>query len=206
MSFPCGSAGKESTCSAGDLGSIPGLGWSPGEGKGYPFQYSGLENSMDCIVYGVPKSRTWLSNSHFHLHHKYILVVLFSRSVVSDLCDPMACSTPGFPVFFYLPELAQTHGPLSRWCHPTISSSVGPFSCLQSFPASGSFPVSQLFTSGGQCNGASASASVLPVNIQDCFPLGLTGSISLQSKGLSITLINSYLHEWFWLLLTLMIF
>ena len=74
--------------------------------------------------------------------------------------------------------------PLSQWCHPTISSYVIPFSsCLQSFPASGSFLVSQFFTSGGQIIGA--SASVLPVNIQDWFPLGLTGLISLKSKGLS---------------------
>ena len=64
--FPCGSAGKESTCNAGDLGSIPGLGRSPGEGKGYPLQYSGLENSTDCIVHGVAKSQTRLSNFHFH--------------------------------------------------------------------------------------------------------------------------------------------
>ena len=65
MGFPCGSAGKESACNVGDLGLIPGLGRSPGEGKGYPFQYSGLENSMDCIVHGVAKSRTQLSGFHF---------------------------------------------------------------------------------------------------------------------------------------------
>ena len=64
--FPCGSAGKESACNAGDLGLIPGLGRSPGEGKGYPLQYSGLENSMDCIVHGVAKSQTRLSDFHFH--------------------------------------------------------------------------------------------------------------------------------------------
>ena len=64
--FPCGSAGKESTCNEGDLGSIPGLGRSAGEGKGYPLQYSGLDNSMDCILYGVAKSRTLLSEFHFH--------------------------------------------------------------------------------------------------------------------------------------------
>ena len=63
--FPCGSAGKESACNVGDLGSFPGLGRSRGEGKGYPLQYSGLENSMDCIVHGVTKSRTWLSDFHF---------------------------------------------------------------------------------------------------------------------------------------------
>ena len=76
--------------------------------------------------------------------------------------------------------------PLSWWCHPTISSSVVPFSSyLLSFPASGSFPMSQLFTSGSQSIGASASAAVLPVNIQDWDPLGLTGCIFLRSKGLS---------------------
>ena len=62
MGFPCVSAGKESACNAGDLGSIPGLGRSPGEGKGYPLQYTGLENSMDCIVHGVTKSQTQLSD------------------------------------------------------------------------------------------------------------------------------------------------
>ena len=76
--------------------------------------------------------------------------------------------------------------PSSWWCHPTVLSSVVPFSShLQSFPVSGSFPVSQFFTSGGQSIRASASASVLPMNIQDWFPLGLTGWISLPSKGLS---------------------
>ena len=64
--IPCGSAGKEFVCNTGDLGSIPGLGRSPGEGKGYPLQYSGLENCIDCMVYGVAKSRTWLSEFHFH--------------------------------------------------------------------------------------------------------------------------------------------
>ena len=76
--------------------------------------------------------------------------------------------------------------PLSQWCHPTIPSSIVPFSsCPQSFPASGSFPVSTLFGSGGRSIGVSASASVLPISIQGWFPLGLTGLISLQSKGLS---------------------
>ena len=66
LGFPGGSAGKESSCNAGDLGLIPGLGRSPGGGNGYPLQYSGLENSMDCIVHGVPKDQTQLSNFHFH--------------------------------------------------------------------------------------------------------------------------------------------
>ena len=80
--------------------------------------------------------------------------------------------------------------PLSRWCHPIISSSVVPFSRLQSCPASGFFQMSQFFTSGGQSIRASASASVLPVNIQDWFPLGWTGWISLQSKGLLKSLLQ----------------
>ena len=87
--------------------------------------------------------------------------------------------------------------PLSRWCHPTISSSVVPSSCLQSFPASGSFPVSRLFTSGGQSIGD--SASVLPMNIQGWFSLGLTGWISLQSKGHSRVFSNTTVqkHQFF---------
>ena len=90
--------------------------------------------------------------------------------------------------------------PLSQWCHPTISSSVVPFSSrLQLFPASGSFQISQFFTSGGQSIGVSASASVLPMNIQDWFPLGWTGCISLLSKGLSRVFSNTSVqkHQFF---------
>ena len=72
LGFACGSAGKESACNAGDLGSVPGLGRPPGEGKVYPLQYSGLENSMDCIVHGVAKSQTWLSD--FHFQHRIMQV------------------------------------------------------------------------------------------------------------------------------------
>ena len=75
LGFPCGSAGKESTCNAGDLGLISGLGRSHGEGKGYPLQYSGLENSMDCIVHGVAKSQTRLSDFHFHFSYLMYNVV-----------------------------------------------------------------------------------------------------------------------------------
>ena len=112
------------------------------------------------------------------------LLVHFSRSVVSNSLWPHE------PQHARPPCPSPTHGvhpnpcALSWWCHPTISSSVVPFSsCLQSFPVSGSFPMSQLFASGDQSIGASASASVL--NIQGWFPLGLTGLISLKSKGLS---------------------
>ena len=91
-----------------------------------------------------------------------------------------------------IPEVYSNSCPLSWWGHPNISSFVVPFSsCLQSFPASGSFPMSQLFSLGGQNNGASASSSVLPINIQDWFPSGLTGLISLQSKGLSRVFFNT---------------
>ena len=101
------------------------------------------------------------------------------------LCDPMNCSTPGFPVLQCLARVCSTSYPLSCWCHPTIPFSVTPFpSCPQSFPASGSFPVSGLFASSGQSFGASASAYVLLMNIQGWFPFGLTGLISLLSKGL----------------------
>ena len=72
VGFPCGSAGKESTCNVGDLGSIPGLGRSPGEGKGYPLQYPGLENSMDCVVRGITKNRARLSDRHFHFTVKLV--------------------------------------------------------------------------------------------------------------------------------------
>jgi len=94
------------------------------------------------------------------------------------------------------PGTCSNSGPSSQWCHPTISSSVVPFSsCLQSFPASGSFQMSQFFVSGGQSTGASASASVLPMNIQDWYPLGWTGLISLLFKGLSRVFSTCY-TEW----------
>ena len=98
------------------------------------------------------------------------------------------------------PEVCSASCPLSRWCHPTISYSVTCFSsCPQSFPASGSFPMSWFFTSGGQNIGVSGSASVLPMNTQDWFPLGLTGLISLQSKGLSRVFSNTTVqkHQFF---------
>ena len=102
----------------------------------------------------------------------------------ATLCDPIGCSMPGLPVHHQLPEFIQTRVHC-LWCHPTISSSVIPFSShLQSFPGSGSFPMSQFFTSGGPSIGVSASTSVLPMNIQDWFPLGWTGWISFLSKGL----------------------
>ena len=111
------------------------------------------------------------------------------------LWDPMVCSMPGFPVLQYFPELLKLMSIESR-CHPTISSSVVPFSShLQSFPTSGSFQMSQFFASGGQSIGVSASASVLSMNIQHWFPLGWTGWISLQSKGLSRVFSNTTVQK-----------
>ena len=101
--------------------------------------------------------------------------VQFSGSVVSDSLPPHGLQHARPPCPLPTSGLYSNSCPLSQWCHPTISSPVIPFSCLQSFPASGSFPRSQFFTSGGQSIGVAASASVLPMNIQDWFPLGLTG-------------------------------
>ena len=110
--------------------------------------------------------------------------VQFSRSVVSDSLRPHVLQHARPPCQSPMPGVYPNSCPLSGWCHPTISSSVILFSSrYQSFPASGSFQMSQFFTSGGQSIGVSASTSVLP--IQDWFPLGWTGWISLQSKGLS---------------------
>ena len=110
----------------------------------------------------------------------------FSRSVVSSSLRPRELQHARLPRPSPNPGVCSNSCPSSQWCHPTISSSVIPFSsCPQSFPASGSFPMSQLFASGGQSIGVSASASVLPINTQGWFPLELTGLISLLSKGLS---------------------
>ena len=116
---------------------------------------------------------------------KNYVSVQLSCSVMSDSLEPHEPQHAGPPCPSPTLGVYPKSCPLSWWCHPAISSSVVPFSsCLQSFPASGSFQMSQLFASGGQTIGASASASVLPVNIQGWFPLGSTGLISLLSKGL----------------------
>ena len=115
------------------------------------------------------------------------------------LCDPMNRSTTGLPCPSPTPGVHSNSCLSSQWCHPAISSSVVPFSCPQFFPTSGSFPLSQFFTSGGQSIGVSASASVLPMNIQDRFPLGWTVWISLQSKGLPRDFSNATVqkHQFF---------
>ena len=128
------------------------------------------------------------------------MVFQFDRSVALlclTFCKPMDCvQHPRLTCPSPIPGACSNSCSSSLWCHPTILSSVVPFSsCLQSFPASESFPVSQLFASGGQSIGASASASVLPMNIQDWFPLGLTGLTSLKSKGLSRVFSNTTVQE-----------
>ena len=133
-----------------------------------------------------PKDQTWVS----------FISVQFSHSVMSNSLQPHepqharpACPSP-------TPGVHPNPCPSSRWCHSTISSSVFSFSsCPQSFPASGYFPMSQLFTWGGQSTGVSASVSVLPINTQDWSPLGWTGWISLQSKGLSRVFSNTVVQK-----------
>ena len=122
--------------------------------------------------------------------------------LLSDSVQSLSCVRPHElqharpPCPSQTPRVYSNSCPLSRWCHPAISSSVVPFSsCPQSFPASGYFPMSQLFTWGGQSIGVSASASVLPMNTQDLSPSGWTGWISLQSKGLSRVFSNTTVQK-----------
>ena len=144
----------------------------------------------------------------FFMYSRYS--VQFSRSVMSDSLRPHESQHARPPCPSPTPGVYSNSCPLSRWCHPAILSSVVPFSCPQSLPESGSFPMNQLFAWGGQSTGVSASASVLPMNTQDCSPSGWTGWISLQSKGLSNTTVqkhqffgaqlssqsNSHIHTW----------
>ena len=109
--------------------------------------------------------------------HQHESAIVYSLNHV-QLCDPMDCSTPGFSVLHYPPEFAQTHVHWVNWCHPTTSSSVTPFSCLQSLPASGSFPMCWLFASSGQSIGA--SASVLPMSIQYSFRMDWLDRLAVQ--------------------------
>ena len=134
-----------------------------------------------------------------HVLYTMFQSVRFSRSVVSDSLWPYESQHARPPCPWPTPRVHPNPRPLSRWCPPTISSSVVPFSsCPQSFPASRSFQMSQLFTSGGKKIGVSASTSVLPINTQD-WSLGWTGGISLQSKGLSRVFSNTTVqkHQFF---------
>ena len=134
------------------------------------------------------------------IHMRYFSSVHFSHSVTSDSLQPHGLQHARPPCPSPTPRIYSNSCPSSWWCHPTISSSVVPFSSrLQSFPASGSFQMSQFFASGGQSVGVSASTSVLPMNIQNWFPLGWIGWISLQSKRLSRVFSNTTVqkHQFF---------
>jgi len=142
-------------------------------------------------------SRASLLNRNIGLAKKF---VQFSHSVMSSSLRPYGLQNARLPCPSPTPGAFSDSCPSSWWCHTTISSSVIPFSsCLPSFPASGSFPMSRFFASRGQSIGISDSASVLPMNIQDWFPLGWTGWISLQPKGLSRVFSNTTVqkHQFF---------
>ena len=127
---------------------------------------------------------------------KGVTSVQFSLSVVSVSLQPHGLQHARPPCPSPTPGVYPNTCPSSWWCHPAISSSAVPFSsCLQSFPVTGSFPISQRFTSGGQSIGVSASTSVLPMSIQDWLPLGWTGWISLQSKGFSRVFSNTTVQK-----------
>ena len=156
---------------------------------------------MNGIFLWLGKVRKKYSSSLTRCKELSILIIVqFSCSVVSDSLRPhgsqhtrSTCPSPA-------PGIHPNPCPLSQWTHPTNSSAIIPFSsCPQSLPASGSFPMSQLFVSGGQSIGVSALASVLPMNTQDSSPLGWTGCISLQSKGLSRAFSNTTVqkHQFF---------
>ena len=145
--------------------------------------------TWDNFIYGtISYNHSW---QRWILEDIYSSVQLFNLSVVSDSLQPREPQHARPPCASPTPRVHSNSRPSSQWCHPSISSSVVPFSCLQSFPASGSFQMTQLFTSGSQNTGVSALASVLPMNSQDWFPLGLTGLISLQSKRLSKVFSNT---------------
>ena len=197
--------------------------------KGWKIQKKGhsnvnLKRIIKCGSKGTPKQKEWKAHedilktvSQFSpvcihndiwCHIIFITIIIWMNrynfqfrwvaQLCLTLCNPKDCSMPGLPVHHQLLEFTHTH--VHWWCHPTISSSVIPFSsCPPSLPASGSFQMSQFFASGGQTTGASASASILPKNIQDWFPLGRTGWISLQAKGLSRVFSNTTVqkHQFF---------
>ena len=157
-----------------------------------------------CYIFHVPVNLMPIPNCFDYCIFVIVLRLLssvqFSHSVMSDYLRTHGLQPARLPCLSPTPWIYSNSCPLSWWCNPTISSSVIPFSFhLQSFLASGSFPMSQFFASGGHSIGVSASASVPPMNIQDWFPLGWTGWISLQSKGLSRVFSNTTVqkHQFF---------
>ena len=152
--------------------------------ENFEHYFTSVWDACNCVVvwafFGIAFLWDWNENNQF-------------SSVVSNSLRPHGLQHARLPCPSATPRVYPNSCPLSWWCHPTISSSVIPFfSRLQSFPASGSFPMSQFFASGGQSIGVSVSTSVLPMNTQDWSPLGRTGWISLQSKGLSRVFLQHY--------------
>ena len=168
----------------------------------YKHRYSKTENQI-TLVLDLINHITYMVYISSHIKGRIssplnssFISVQFSCSVVSDSLRPHESQHTRPPCPSPIPGVYPNSCPLSRWCHPTIPSPVIPFSsCPQSFPASGSFQMSQLFASGGQSTGVSVSTSVLPMNTQDSFPLGWTGWISLQSKGLSRVFSNTTVQK-----------
>ena len=162
--------------------------------------YKYLSKTIEISILKAYRSQSELSGRWQRFSEIAFSSVLFSHSVVSNSLQPHGLQHARPPCPSPTPRVHPNSCPLSRWCHPTISSSVIPFSsCPQSFPASGSFQMSQLFASGGQSIGVSVSISVLPVNSQDWSPLGWTGWVSLQSKGLPRVFSNTTVqkHQFF---------
>ena len=153
-------------------------------------------NSQGMEEPRCPSADKWIRKLWYIYTMEYSIQFSSVAQSCLTLCDPMNCSTPSLcpsPT----PGVYSNSYPLSRWCHPAISSSVVPFSsCPQSLPAPGSFPMSQPFAWGGQSIGVSASASVLPMNTQDWSPSGWTGWTSLQSKGLSRVFSNTTVQKY----------
>ena len=183
---------------------VRSLGRFPGEGNGSPLQYSCLENPMDggawCRLLSMGSQRVghdWATSFSLSIP-QYSYVIVQSLSHVQLFVTPWTAARQAYLSFTISRSLVKLMS-IESWFHPTISTSVVPFSsCLQSFPASQCFQMSWLFTSDGQSTGASVSASVLPMNIQKWFPLGLRGLI-LQFKGLSRVFSNITLqkHQFF---------
>ena len=178
---------------------VQSQGWEYPLGKGKATHSNILAWKIWCGPWGRKESdmTEWLSLTHwlcfFNIHFSSLQ---FNHSVMSNSLLAHRLQYASTPCPSPTPGVYSNSSSLSDCCHLTISSSVGPFSsCLHSFPASGSFPVSRFFASSGQSVGASASASVLPMNTQDWAPLGWTGWISLQSKGLSRVFSNTTVQK-----------
>ena len=176
------------------MGSIPQLGRYPGEGNGYPLQYTCLKNPIDCVVSGVIKSLDRTEKLPL-----FFSSAKFRHSVVSDSLRPYGLQHTRPPCLLPTPGVNSNSCSLSRWCHPTISSSVVPFT--PHFNLSQHQGLFKWVSSSHQVAklSVSAFASVFPMNIQDWFPLGWTGWISLQSKGLSRVFYNTTIqkHQFF---------